>query len=585
MLQQILAPLVDYLDPGGAGVELGVNTAHYGRKLAALEGFARPLWGLAPLLAGGGSSPLAPLWLDGLRHGSDPAHPEYWGDPHDYSQALVEMPAIAFALTLAPEHFWNPLKQEERFNLAVWLGRINNRALVDNNWLSFRAVVNAALRRLGQPHDRAVEDAALLRLQEFHLGEGWFSDGEITSQQCQVDYYVPFAFHFYGLVYAALSGTPYGEHEGLIREQARAFASQFREWFARSGAALPFGRSLTYRFAQGSFWGAAAFAGEEILPWGELKGLWFQHLRWWLTQPIFSSNGLLTTGYAYPSLNISEQYNSPASPYWALKFFLPLALPEEHPFWQAEEVQLDATTGITAQPQPGFLVCREDRDDHIFALSGRQHRAWLRHGSEKYSKFAYSTHFGFNVPGGAVGEEHAAPDSTLLISDDGQHWRGREGESKCEVREDELMLRWQPFPDVTIETRLVPQLPGYLRLHRITTARPLHTIEGGWALGADNEFHEEHLGAADLLLSCEHGYSRIADLNGERQATSLKPDPNTNVLYPRTVIPVLRTILPPGRHQLICFVMGQRQEEGIRRRAPPFDLPDWPSPSLQGGVS
>ena len=32
-----------------------------------------------------------------------------------------------------------------------------------------------------------------------------------------------------------------------------------------------------------------------------------------------------------------QDYNSPQSPYWALKAFLPLILPSSHPFWEAIE--------------------------------------------------------------------------------------------------------------------------------------------------------------------------------------------------------------------------------------------------------
>jgi hypothetical protein len=32
-----------------------------------------------------------------------------------------------------------------------------------------------------------------------------------------------------------------------------------------------------------------------------------------------------------------EDYNSPQSPYWALKAFLPLILPSSHLLWQAKE--------------------------------------------------------------------------------------------------------------------------------------------------------------------------------------------------------------------------------------------------------
>ena len=45
---------------------------------------------------------------------------------------------------------------------------------------------------------------------------------------------------------------------------------------------------------------------------------------------------MLTIGYGYPQQYMAEQYNAPGSPYWGLKVFLLLALPDDHPFWTAE---------------------------------------------------------------------------------------------------------------------------------------------------------------------------------------------------------------------------------------------------------
>ena len=42
----------------------------------------------------------------------------------------------------------------------------------------------------------------LQRIEEFYLEAGWYSDGIGGS-----DYYVPYAFHFYGLIYALMGGT------------------------------------------------------------------------------------------------------------------------------------------------------------------------------------------------------------------------------------------------------------------------------------------------------------------------------------------------------------------------------------------
>lgn len=100
---------------------------------------------------------------------------------------------------------------------------------------------------------------------------------------------------------------------------------------------------MTYRFAVVSFFSALPYALEEAdLPapftWGVVKGLILRNIRYFIHQPeCFDRTGALSIGYTYPQMFMSEDYNSPQSPYWALKAFLILALPESHPFWQAKE--------------------------------------------------------------------------------------------------------------------------------------------------------------------------------------------------------------------------------------------------------
>ena len=57
------------------------------------------------------------------------------------------------------------------------------------------------------------------------------------------------------------------ERAALYRSRAELFAQQFIYWFDENGAALPYGRSLTYRFAQNCFWAACVWAGLEPFPW------------------------------------------------------------------------------------------------------------------------------------------------------------------------------------------------------------------------------------------------------------------------------------------------------------------------------
>jgi hypothetical protein len=56
-----------------------------------VEGFCRPLWGLAALLEGGGDYHGTEWWIQGLKAAMDPESPEYWGYPRDNDQRMVEM--------------------------------------------------------------------------------------------------------------------------------------------------------------------------------------------------------------------------------------------------------------------------------------------------------------------------------------------------------------------------------------------------------------------------------------------------------------------------------------------------------------
>ena len=62
-----------------------------------------------------------------------------------------------------------------------------------------------------------------------------------------------FGIHFYCLLYARFMEKEDPEHTALFKERAKTFSESFIYWFDDEGKALPFGRSLTYRFAQAAF--------------------------------------------------------------------------------------------------------------------------------------------------------------------------------------------------------------------------------------------------------------------------------------------------------------------------------------------
>ncbi|GAB3843262.1 DUF2264 domain-containing protein [Dactylosporangium cerinum] len=382
-----------------------------------LELVARPLWGLAAHAAGGGRAD--EQWHDVRRSliaALNPRHEWYAGPPS--GQRLVESAAIGYALAIAPHELWDPLTGRDRDVLVRWLTAATQATPHDNNWHFFPVLAGLGLHRHDIATDRTRRQAHLDRVEQFVLPDGWYRDGDGGGR----DYYNPFAFHWYSLVMAGL-GALEPDRAARMNERSRRFAEQFQHWFAADGSSVPFGRSLGYRFAQGAFWGALAFADLPALPWHRIHALADRHLAWWWQRPIVSEDGLLTVGYGYPNGAVVEQYLGAGSPYWSTKFFLPLALPADHPFWNTTtaEQTLPATTGadtdvISTQIAAQAVISRHRGD--VVLLNGQGWRDWARGGAAKYAKFAYSTRAGFSVPAGDRSLAAGAFDSMLALSDD-----------------------------------------------------------------------------------------------------------------------------------------------------------------------
>jgi hypothetical protein len=560
-LLELAAPLLREVARAGSAPLPGVNASRHSDACARIETLTRPLWGLASLAAGGARIDGLEALAGVLRRGFDPAHPDYWGEPRDHDQRLVEVGALAFALRVAPKAFLEPMPLPARANLASWIARATARAVPDNNWLLFRVHALLAAERLGAPPDRTRIAADLDRVEQFDLGGGWYSDGPGEQR----DHYVAFALHFHALLYAAFEEGRDAARAARLKERAARFARDYRAWFDDEGAALPIGRSLGYRFAHAAFWGALAFCGVEALPWGEVKGLWLRNLRWWLKQPILDAAGWLTLGYAYPNPAIAEDYMSPGSPYWAFKAFLPLALPPSHPFWTAAESNAGEQPGVLAQPQARLVVCRAEAGRHVFALCAGQWAAWRpRHDAARYAKLCYSTRFGFSVSSAPTALEAGAFDSTLAFTDDGLHFRVRRETTQHEAGERHVASSWSPWPDVEVRTWLFAAPPWHLRVHRIRSARALSCIEGGFATpreGVDRLTTQGwSAGRGRALASGAGGACEIVDLAGRRDGVVVIAAPGTNIMAPRTAIASLTGPIAAGESWLATAVSASLAE-------------------------
>lgn len=555
-LVQSLTALLDPLElrytPGKTGLRLGATGVTYEERIAQLEGYSRVLWGLAPLLAGGAESPIYKLHLEGLRHGIDPSHQEFWGFARDGDQRSVEMAAFALAVLIAPKHFWEPLTEEEKDRFAAWLASINGKRMPPCNWEFFRVLVNVALFSLGRDYDPIALETSLDFLESLYVDDGWYRD------EVAFDLYNPWAFHFYGLIYAVFMGHRDPARAARFRERARLFASQYLAWFSKDGSTIPFGRSLTYRFAAVSFFSACAFANEEVIPWASMRSLILGHLRNWFSRPILDHEGILSIGYSYPNLILAERYNSPTSPYWALKAYLILALPQSHPFWSTPDSDNpDQAVEKFRQPLhlkvPGMIICDHGEGSRYLLSAGQYPRQDHNQLAAKYAKFAYSSRFGFSLAQGDYGLDKTGCDSMLVLSQGDGWWRERREVEVLANTDEFLWSRWKPWSKVEIETWLAPFGCWHVRIHRIVSDQELLSAEGGFALpdtpasAQEPPLQIEGVGGSSVIISNSQGASFIQDLSPvPRRSSVLGPLPNVNVLSNRVRIPILEGKTTPG---------------------------------------
>lgn len=558
-LNGMLGALDKQFPPGSSRFSLGESCAHYATDIAQMEGLSRALWGLFPLMAGGEGESWSEKYLDAIKLGTDPQSAGYWGETGPYDQRLVEMAAYGLGLSLLGDKLLECFTEREVMNLHAWLSQITDAQMPDSNWNYFAIMVQLGFKRAGLPYDQRAIDHRFALMDAYYLGDGWYSDGPGRPK----DYYISMAFHFYGLIYAALSGDE--ARADVLRERSRQFAQDFIYWSAADGASVPFGRSLTYRFAMVAFWSAVAFSGLEVFTPGIVKGIILRHLRWCQQQPITDRDGILTLGFAYPNLAMCEDYNSPGSPYWALKTWLILALPETHPFWLADEEPLPALAEKHVIPHAQQILIHAEKSQHVTMLTaGQLELNNYVNTDAKYTKFAYSSRFGFTIERGRFGLKHAACDSMLLLADGDDYYRGRRECEAVRVDENYLYSRWSPWHDVHIDTWQVPFGEWHLRLHRINSARALQTAEGGFAVMKT----EHQIRERGCYLAAENGSSVIVDLSPAitRLPDSIVTPPNSSIMFPEcAAIPLLKTDIPRGESWLCCAVFASEKQNSAAR--------------------
>lgn len=345
MLYRIAQPVLSQMAEGKLqqNMTLELSPIWDGRdtRVAYLETFGRLMAGVAPWLnlpddnseEGKKRAQIRKWALKSYANGVDPKSPDYlhW---NIHSQNLVDAAYLAESFLRCPS-LWQSLDATTQQRYVKEFKSLRTILTPYNNWLLFRAMVEAFLLNVGEEADGYALGVATRKISEWYLSDGFYSDGPEFS----LDYYNSYVIHPMFIEVLEIM-EPKGLYAPVKKELALRRMQRFNQLIERlispEGTFPAIGRSATYRM--GAFQSLAMSAWKYGLPEGMTNG----QVRHALTTVMknmfgvegnFNKEGFLQLGFAGHQPDLADYYTNNGSLYMTSLVFLPLGLPESHPFW------------------------------------------------------------------------------------------------------------------------------------------------------------------------------------------------------------------------------------------------------------
>lgn len=329
-------------------VELSPTWDGRNKDVTYMECFGRLMAGLAPWLAlpdddsaeGAQRKQLREWALKSYAQAVDPSAPDYllW---RQEGQTLVDAAYIAESFLRGYDALWLPLDSVTKQRYITEFTQLRRVDPPYSNWLLFSATVESFLRKAGAPCDNYRISSSLRKIEEWYVGDGWYSDGPHFA----FDYYNSYVIH--PMYIEALEVfTEAGKHKKIWNmpdcdyhkaiERAQRFGMILERMISPEGTLPVFGRSITYR--TGSLQTLALISWRGWLP----KELSNGQVRSGMTAVIkrmfgdnrnFNAGGFLSLGFNGSQPEISDYYTNNGSLYMASLALLPLGLPADSAFW------------------------------------------------------------------------------------------------------------------------------------------------------------------------------------------------------------------------------------------------------------
>lgn len=349
-LYRIVEPVLSAMAEGRLHEKMDIEVSPYwgstDRDVAYMEAFGRTMVGLSPWLAlpdddtpeGVQRKHLRELALKCYANAVNPHSKDYllW---RTEGQPLVDAAFIAESFLRAYDALWVPLdaKTKQRyFEEFTMLRRVDPPY---NNWLLFNSTIEAFLAKAGGPYDKFRVSMATNKMQEWYVGDGWYSDGE----EFHFDYYNSFVIQPMYIetmqTMAECGKADYEDELPAALEHCRRMAIILERFIAADGSFPVFGRSCVYRLC--AMQPLALMALYDMLPdelsRGQVRAALTATMhRMFDSDANFRPDGFLYLGWNGHQPGMSDGYSNTGSTYLTTAAFLPLGLPADHPFWTCD---------------------------------------------------------------------------------------------------------------------------------------------------------------------------------------------------------------------------------------------------------
>jgi len=377
-----------------------------------LEGLCRTLFIASPLLKENPSLVINNIKVaDYYRYQigklTDPASPSYIaprsqnGGPN---QKLVEFGALAVSLLTNPEVLWKPLPQTQKDALAKIMLSYGDGPTVDSNWKFFNIFVLSFFKEQGYAVNEKLLVEYLEKSLKNYTGNGWYNDSPAY------DYYSMWAFQMYGTIWSEFFGKAH--YPAIAAKFAHNFndlKDNYPNLFSKNGEMIMWGRSISYRTGAIVPFPLMGFQNDPNTNYGWMRRISSGVIKQFLTHPDFMKDNVPTLGF-YGAFEPSVQvYSCRGSVYWMGKAFLGLLVPDDNPFWNANE-----NNGDWDIFEKDNVYNKYQGDSHILItdypnIGASEVRAWCNEkvkndwqkfrSTENYNKLSYNSAFPWQADG------------------------------------------------------------------------------------------------------------------------------------------------------------------------------------------